>query len=71
MSSIPAEYDHIVWDFGDNTPFKVFYNPDDLLPNSNGENFQTVFHTYTTDGIYQITLTVYNQFGCSRKVTKL
>ena len=70
MSSIPAEYDHIVWDFGDNTPFKVFYNPDDLLPNSNGENFQTVFHTYTTDGIYQITLTVYNQFGCSRKVTK-
>ena len=70
MSSIPAEYDHIVWDFGDNTPFKVFYNPADLLPNSNGDNFQTVFHTYTTNGIYQITLTVYNQFGCSRKVTK-
>ena len=70
MSSIPAEYDHIVWDFGDSTPFKVFYNPADLLPNANGENFQTVFHTYTTDGIYQITLTVYNQFGCSRKVTK-
>lgn len=70
MSSIPAEYDHIVWDFGDNTPFKVFYNPANLLPNSSGENFQTVFHTYTTNGIYQITLTVYNQFGCSRKVTK-
>ena len=70
MNSIPAEYDHIVWDFGDNTPFKVFYNPADLLPNSNGENFETVFHTYTTNGIYQITLTVYNQFGCSREVTK-
>ena len=70
MSSIPAEYDHIVWDFGDNTPFKVFYNPANLLPNANGENFETVFHSYTTNGIYQITLTVYNSFGCSRKVTK-
>ena len=70
MSSIPAEYDYIVWDFGDNTPFKVFYNPADLLPNAAGENFETVFHTYTTNGIYQITLTVYNQFGCFRTVTK-
>jgi gliding motility-associated-like protein len=70
MASIPAEYAYIVWDFGDNTPFKVFYNPDDLLPNPDGENFETVFHTYTTNGIYQVTLTVYNHFGCSRKVTK-
>ena len=70
MSSIPAEYDYIVWDFGDNTPFKVFNNPEDLLPNAAGENFETVFHTYTTNGIYQITLTVYNQFGCFRTVTK-
>ena len=70
MSSIPAEYNYIVWDFGDNTPFKVFYNPEDLLPNAGGENFETVFHTYTTNGIYQITLTVYNQFGCLRTVTK-
>ena len=70
MNNIPAEYDYVVWDFGDNTPFKVFYNPEDLLPNSDGENFETVFHTYTTNGIYQVTLTVYNQFGCFRKVTK-
>jgi gliding motility-associated-like protein len=70
MNSIPAEYDYIVWDFGDNTPFKVFYNPEDLLPDSNGENFETVFHTYTTNGIYEITLTVYNRFGCSRKISK-
>ncbi len=70
MSAIPAEYDYIVWDFGDNTPFKVFYNPEDLLPDSNGENFETVFHTYTTNGIYEITLTVYNRFGCSRKISK-
>lgn len=70
MSSIPAEYDYIVWDFGDNTPFKVLYNPADLLPNTDGESFETVFHTYTTNGIYQVTLTVYNHFGCSRKVTK-
>jgi gliding motility-associated-like protein len=70
MSSIPAEYDYIVWDFGDNTPFKVFYNPEDLTPNDIGENFETVFHTYTTNGIYEITLTVYNRFGCSRKISK-
>ena len=71
MAAIPAEYDYIVWDFGDNTPFKVFYNPEDLLPNSNGENFETAFHTYTANGIYEITLTVYNRFGCSRKITKI
>jgi gliding motility-associated-like protein len=70
MASIPAEYAFVVWDFGDNTPFKVFYNPDDLLPNADGENFETVFHTYTTNGIYQVTLTVFNHFGCSRKITK-
>jgi gliding motility-associated-like protein len=71
MAAIPAEYDYIVWDFGDNTPFKVFYNPEDLLPNGFGENFETAFHTYTANGIYEITLTVYNRFGCSRKITKI
>jgi gliding motility-associated-like protein len=70
MNNIPAEYDYVVWDFGDNTPFKVFRNPADLIPNAAGENFETVFHTYTTNGIYEITLTVYNHFGCSRKITK-
>jgi gliding motility-associated-like protein len=70
LNTITPEYDHIVWDFGDSTPFKVFYYPDGLLPNLNGESFQTVFHTYTADGIYQITLTVYNQFGCSKQITK-
>jgi gliding motility-associated-like protein len=71
LNTITPEYDHIVWDFGDSTPFKVFYYPDGLLPTSpGGESFQTVFHTYTADGIYQITLTVYNQFGCSKQITK-
>ena len=71
LSTITPEYNHIVWDFGDSTPFKVFYYPDGLLPTSpGGESFQTVFHTYTADGIYLITLTVYNQYGCSKKVTK-
>ena len=69
MSNIPPEYAYIVWDFGDNTPFKVFRNPEDIVP-VNGENFETVFHTYTTNGIYEVTLTVYNHFGCSRKITK-
>ena len=70
MSNIPPEYAYIVWDFGDNTPFKVFRNPEDLVANAAGENFETVFHTYTTNGIYEVTLTVYNHFGCSRKITK-
>ena len=69
LSNIPAEYAYIVWDFGDSTPYKVFRNPEDI-PLVNGENFRTTFHTYTTNGIYQVTLTVYNHFGCSRKITK-
>ncbi len=69
-NNLPSEYNYIEWDFGDSTPFKVLYNPADALPNSNGESLGTVFHTYTTNGIYQVTLTVYNQFGCSRKITK-
>ncbi|MBT8316688.1 PKD-like domain-containing protein [Lutibacter sp.] len=66
----PAEYNYVVWDFDDNTPFRVFYNPEDLAYNSDGENIETVFHTYTNDGIYDVTLTVYNSTGCSKSVTK-
>lgn len=66
LSDIPAEYDYIVWDFGDNSPFKVFFNPEDLVPNSDGDSFKTVFHTYTIDGVYTVTLTVFNRQGCSR-----
>lgn len=70
-SNIPAEYDHIVWDFGDNSPFKVFYNPKDISPNSDGESITTVFHTYAIDGLYPVTLTAYNRFGCSRSITEI
>jgi gliding motility-associated-like protein len=70
-ANIPAEYDHIVWDFGDNSPYKVFYNPEDINPNSSGESITTVFHTYAIDGLYPVTLTVYNKFGCSRSITEI
>jgi gliding motility-associated-like protein len=70
-STIPAEYDHIVWDFGDNSPLKVFYNPKDINPNNAGESITTVFHTYAIDGLYPVTLTVYNRFGCSRSITEI
>jgi gliding motility-associated-like protein len=70
-SNIPAEYDHIVWDFGDNSPFKVFYNPKDISLNSAGESITTVFHTYAIDGLYPVTLTAYNRFGCSRSITEI
>ena len=71
LNNIPAEYDYIVWDFGDNTPFKVLFNPEDLIPNSDGDSFKTVFHSYTTDGVYSVSLTVYNRFGCSRTVSQI
>lgn len=71
VSNIPAEYEYIVWDFGDNSPPKVFYNPKDILPNSSGESITTVYHTYAIDGLYPVTLTVYNQFGCSRSITEI
>jgi hypothetical protein len=70
LSDIPAEYDYIVWDFGDNSPFKVFFNPEDLVPNSEGDSFKTVFHSYTIDGIYNVTLTSFNDAGCSISVIK-
>lgn len=70
-SNIPAEYDYIVWDFGDNSPPKVFYNPEDINPNSLGESITTAYHTYAIDGLYPVTLTVYNQFGCSRSITEI
>jgi gliding motility-associated-like protein len=70
-SNIPSEYDYIVWDFGDNTPFSVFHNPRDINLNSSGESITTAFHTYALDGLYPVTLTVYNHFGCSRSISKI
>ncbi len=71
LEDIPRDYKYIVWDFGDNTPFKVFFNPEDLIPNSQGNSFKTVFHTYKIDGIYNVSLTVYNSAGCSKTVSEL
>lgn len=70
-SNIPAEYDYIVWDFGDNSPYKVFYNPENITPDSSGESLTTVFHSYAIDGLYPVTLTVYNHFGCSKSINKI
>ncbi len=70
-SNIPVEYDYMVWDFGDNSPFKVFYNPEDVAPNSSGESITTVFHSYVKDGLYPVILTVYNQFGCSKSISEV
>jgi gliding motility-associated-like protein len=71
LNNIPAEYDYVVWDFGDNSPFKVFFNPEDLVPNSEGDSFKTVFHNYTIDGIYTVTFSVFNRLGCSRTVSQV
>lgn len=70
-SNIPAEYDYIVWDFGDNSPPKVFYNPTDINPNSSGESITTAYHSYAIDGLYPVSLTVYNKFGCSRSISEI
>jgi gliding motility-associated-like protein len=71
MDNIPAEYDYVTWDFGDNSPFKVFFNPDDLTPNASGENFKTVFHSYANSGVYNVTMSIFNSSGCSRTFTKM
>jgi len=64
-------YEYVVWDFDDNTPFKVFYNNLERLDfNSDGENIETVFHTYTNHGIYEVALTFFNSSGCSISITK-
>lgn len=70
-TTIPPEYDYLVWDFGDNSPLKVFYNPEDINPNSDGESLTTVFHSYAIDGLYPVTLTAYNRFGCSKSITEV
>ena len=70
-TNIPPEYDYLVWDFGDNSPVKVFYNPEDVNPNRLGESITTVYHSYAIDGLYPVTLTVYNKFGCSRSITEV
>ena len=66
----PSIYSKITWDFDDNTPFKTFSYPDDMVVDSNGENIQTVFHTFRNDGIYNVTLTSFNDAGCSISVNK-
>ncbi|MBL4744737.1 MAG: gliding motility-associated C-terminal domain-containing protein, partial [Flavobacteriaceae bacterium] len=66
----PNVYTYIEWDFDDNTPFKTFYYPDDLASDEDGESIKTVSHKYTTDGIYNVTLTLYNTAGCSTSITK-
>ena len=71
VANIPAEYDYIVWDFGDYSPQKVFDNPTEILPNALGESITTVFHSFVKDGLYPVTLTAYNQFGCSKSITEI
>ena len=66
----PSIYSNIKWDFDDSTPFKTFSYPDDMVMNSNGESIQTVFHTFKNDGIYNVTLTSFNDAGCSISVDK-
>ena len=66
----PSIYSKIKWDFDDSTPFKTFSYPDDMVMNSNGESIQTVFHTFKNDGIYNVTLTSFNEAGCSVSVNK-
>ena len=66
----PNIYTYIEWDFDDNTPLKTFYYPANLAPNENDESIKNVFHTYTNDGIYNATLTLYNSAGCSTSMTK-
>ena len=54
MSSIPAEYDHIVWDFGDNRTANII----------------NTSHSYDTFGTYAVRLIATSNFGCKDTITK-
>ena len=51
----PGYYESMEWNFGDVTP--LVYG-------------SLVEHAFNTDGIYDVTLTVFNKGGCSKQITK-
>ena len=51
----PGYYEIMEWNFGDVTP--LVYG-------------SLVEHAFNTDGIYDVTLTVFNKGGCSKQITK-
>ena len=53
--STPGYYEIMEWNFGDVSP--VVYG-------------SLVEHTFNTDGIYDVTLTVFNKGGCYKQITK-
>ncbi|MDP3353651.1 MAG: gliding motility-associated C-terminal domain-containing protein [Flavobacteriaceae bacterium] len=68
--NIPREYKSIVWDFGDFSPSKTFLSSDiPNPPNPSKDSFLNVTHSYKNDGKYTITLTVYNEAGCSKSIS--
>jgi hypothetical protein len=55
LTSNTSNYSLIEWDFGDITAL---------------EYGNKVEHSYIADGIYEVKLTVYNEAGCSKEITK-
>jgi len=58
------------WDFGDGTP--NLNGPDGIIYDSNGDSIYTVSnpsHTYQDTGLFVVTQTVFNQYGCSDQVS--
>jgi len=61
--TIPDAYSYVTWDFGDNS-FRLFTFAENQNADINNEYINQVFHTYSVDGIYEITYRLHNVFGC-------
>ena len=56
-------YDSLTWNFGDGS---------DIVPlSADEEKLVDIFHTYETEGQFEVTLTVFNESGCSNEVKNL
>lgn len=66
LLTIPKTYSYVSWEFGDNS-YKEFSFADNATPDENNEFINQVFHTYTVNGIYQVTYRIYNEFGCIKE----
>ncbi|MGA1340951.1 MAG: gliding motility-associated C-terminal domain-containing protein, partial [Flavobacteriaceae bacterium] len=56
-------YDFVTWDFGD-FGFKKFTFIDNQQPNEDNESINQVFHSYTANGVYEVSHKVYSIYGC-------
>ena len=62
INTTTGVYDSLTWDFGDGS---------DILPLSAIQEKQVdVYHSYETEGRFDVTLTIFNESGCSKETQR-